>query len=130
MSAISTYLAPLILDHVFNGVALPTFTGLEWSLHTADPGKTGTSEVVGGSYARQALSVGAPFQDASNSDIMTVANDATVVFTDMPGVTVTWVGVWDGSGNFLWRIPQDSPLVVIVGEALSFTAGQLKLTLD
>lgn len=66
------------------------------SLHTADPGTTGTSEVTGGSpaYARKAIAWGA----ASNGVIT-----GSVVFDVPASTTVAFVGVWSAAtgGNFL-----------------------------
>jgi len=60
------------------------------SLHTADPGTTGASEVVGGSYARQSVTWGTA---ASG----TKSNSADLVFQIPAGVTITHVGGWDGT---------------------------------
>lgn len=67
------------------------------SLHTADPGDTGTSEVSGGSpaYARKAITWNAPASGAMDGDAVTF---------DVPGsTTITYAGLWDAStaGNFL-----------------------------
>jgi hypothetical protein len=95
---ISNYLEAKVLDAVFNNISLAITTPYI-SLHTADPGETGASEVTGGSYVRQAGS----FASASGG---TITSDAAVNFTGMPAVTVTHVGVWDsligGANNFLW----------------------------
>ncbi|MFD0902324.1 phage tail fiber protein [Actinomadura sediminis] len=60
------------------------------SLHTADPGSAGTSEVVGGSYARQSVTWGAAASGVKS-------NSADLVFNVPAGTTVTHVGGWDGS---------------------------------
>lgn len=65
------------------------------SLHTADPGTTGTNEVSGGGYARAPLSwVPGPVDGQ-------VTGTATV--TVASGVAVTHVGVWSAAsgGTFL-----------------------------
>lgn len=62
------------------------------SLHTADPGSGGTSEVAGGSpaYGRKAVTWGSPSAGA-------VASSANVVF-DVPGsTTITHLGYWSAS---------------------------------
>lgn len=62
------------------------------SLHTADPGATGTSEVSGGSpaYARKAITWNA----ASGGDL---DNNANPVF-DVPGsTTITHLGFWSAA---------------------------------
>lgn len=66
------------------------------SLHTADPGTTGTSEVTGGSpaYARKAITWGSP-----TSGVIT----GTVTFDVPAATTVAWVGVFSAvsGGTFL-----------------------------
>jgi hypothetical protein len=64
------------------------------SLHTADPGTTGASEVTGGSpaYARKALTWA-----AGTAGDGVVTSSATF---DVPGgVTVTHAGLWSGDAT-------------------------------
>lgn len=63
------------------------------SLHTGDPGTTGANEYAGSGYSRQALSFGA----ASAG----VVNAAAVSFPVAADTTITHIGIWDGSSNFL-----------------------------
>lgn len=75
------------------------------SLHTADPGTTGTSEVTGGSpaYARKALSWAAA---ATGSK----ASNGALTF-DVPGsTTITHLGYWSAStgGTFYGSRPLDA----------------------
>jgi hypothetical protein len=68
------------------------------SLHTANPGDTGASEVSGGSpaYARKAINWNA----ATGGTI----DDSTAPVFDVPaGTTVAYVGLWDATtvGNWL-----------------------------
>lgn len=69
------------------------FQTLVVSLHTGDPGATGANEVTGGSYARQAESFGAASGRA-------LTNGSDIVFTDMPAVTVTYIGFWTAGGTW------------------------------
>jgi hypothetical protein len=66
------------------------------SLHSADPGTTGTSELTGGSpaYARIAATWAAPA-----NGVVT----ATALFNVPSGATVAFVGVWSAltGGTFL-----------------------------
>jgi hypothetical protein len=66
------------------------------SLHTADPGGTGASEVTGGSYARQAIS-----WNAASGASKTIT--ATVVFQIPAGTTITHAGTWSASSGGIWR---------------------------
>lgn len=67
------------------------------SLHTADPGATGTSEVTGGTpaYARKALTWSA----ASG----TTKAAAQVTFDVPAGTTVTHFGLWSASTSGTFR---------------------------
>jgi hypothetical protein len=67
------------------------------SLHSADPGTTGTSELTGGSpaYARKQ----GTFNAASAGD-RTLAADLTF---DVPAATVAWVGCWSASTGGTFR---------------------------
>lgn len=64
------------------------------SLHTADPGTTGTSEVSGGSpaYARKAITWNAA--SGGNLD-----NNANPVFDVPAGTTITHFGLWSASSG-------------------------------
>lgn len=62
------------------------------SLHTADPGGSGSAEVTGGAYTREATSWAAA---ASGS----VSTNADIVF-DVPGsTTITYLGYWSASAS-------------------------------
>lgn len=66
------------------------------SLHSADPGDTGASELSGGSpaYARKAASYGAASGGSK-------ASSAAVTFDVPAGATVAYVGHWDSSSVWL-----------------------------
>jgi len=77
------------------------------SLHTADPGTTGTSEVTGGTpaYARKAITWGSP---ASSS----VAMAATLPTFNVPAATtISYLGYWSAltSGTFYGSRALSSP---------------------
>jgi len=60
------------------------------SLHTAEPDASGSSEVTGGSYTREAISWAA----ASSG---TAASDADIVFDVPTSTTITHLGYWSAS---------------------------------
>src|SRR5580704_13679217 len=67
------------------------------SLHTADPGNTGASEVAGGTYARVQTTwgtVGSPVQDA--------VTGSTVVINVPASTTVTFWGLWTLGSAGVW----------------------------
>jgi len=67
------------------------------SLHSATPGQTGTSEISGGSYARQSITFGSA---SGGSEAST--NSQT--FTNLPVESggIGYFGIWDSatSGNY------------------------------
>lgn len=121
--AISTASRNAILNAVFNNTSYAVATPYV-SLHTADPGITGASEVTGGSYVRQLGSFGAAASGA-------IANDAGVSFTLMPAVTVTHAGIWDAesAGNFIWGGALTASKVVNSGDTFTIPTGDLDVSL-
>jgi hypothetical protein len=65
------------------------------SLHTAEPNASGSSEVTGGTYTREAITWAA----ASGG---TAVSDAEIVFDVPTGVTITHLGYWSAgtAGTF------------------------------
>jgi hypothetical protein len=122
---ISNYAENKLLDAVFNAASFGLAGDPYVSLHTADSGETGASEVAGGSYAR----VQAAFDTAASG---AVSNTAIIDFTGMPAATVTHVGIWDasGAGNFLWGGALAAPKTTGAGDTLRLPAGDLDVTLD
>jgi hypothetical protein len=103
MPGMSTFWANSIINHYLRNQAYTPVATPFLSLHTADPGLTGTNEVTGGSYVRQsiALTAGA----SSHTD-----NSGLISFTAMPAVAapgVVYAGLWDAStvGNFFYGSP-------------------------
>lgn len=98
-----------------------SYTGpavLYMSLHTADPGSSGASELSGGSYTRQQVSFSAPSGG-------TASNAATLSFTGLPAATITHASLWDAltSGNFRQSGALAAPQTVSAGNTLQFAAG-------
>ncbi len=125
--SISNYLELKILDKIFNGVDFTT-APVYVSLHTADPGEAGASEVTGGSYARQQ----APASDWNAAASGAIDNSAAIQFADMPAATVTHVGIFDAlsGGNFLWGGALTASVAVTAGQTFRIAAGNLDVTLD
>lgn len=59
------------------------------SLHTAYPGTTGTNEVTGGGYAKQAITV-----NVSSGGVRALASPASF---SVPAATIRWIGSWNGA---------------------------------
>lgn len=106
-----------MLDHL---ASLADFA----SLHSADPGTTGTNELSGGSpaYARKAITWNAA---AGGS----LDNNANPVFDVPPLTTVSWAGLWTEAtgGTFLGSI--DLTDEAFVGQGLyTLTDADITLT--
>lgn len=128
MAGLGTYGKNKILDAIFNNTSFAVATPY-LSLHQSDPGATGTNEVTGGSYARQAI--GSSFPAASGGAI---SSDVDVNFTAMPDTTandISYVGVWDASsaGNFIWGGALVAAKVTNAGDTLSLAAGDIDASL-
>ena len=123
MAGMSVYVRNKMLDAVFNATAFSVTTPYV-SLHTADPGVTGTGEVTGGSYARKSLSSAASSSGATTSD-------AAVTFTGMPAATVTHFGIWDAvsGGNFLWGGALTASKSPGAGDTVEFPIGDIDASL-
>ena len=101
-------------------------TPLKVALVTANGSDTAAgTEVTGGSYARQSLSVAAASAGATS-------NSADLVFTGMPAATVVGVEVWDSAGApvRLWYGALAVSRTVAAGDELRITAGSLTLALS
>lgn len=120
MATLTTYFADSILD-LFLG-ASDKYIGL----HTSNPTASGDSstEVVGGSYARQ-LTL---HTDAGSG---TTANDRALVYTNMPACVVKYIAVWElvTSGNMLLYLPTPSDITVTAGQTLTISANAIGWTL-
>lgn len=83
------------------------------------------TEVTGGSYARQTVTISASSSGAQS-------NSGDVSFTLMPSCTVTGWALYDSAGTpFRWRYGAlSSSKVVNSGDTFTVLAGDLDLTLD
>lgn len=90
---------------------------------TSDAG--GGTEVVGGSYVRQPVTFNTVTSGATT-------NDADVVFTDMPDVTVTHGALFDAEsgGNMLSHGALSPQQDVVAGSTLTLSAGSISATMD
>ena len=83
------------------------------------------TEVTGGSYAAQSVTIG------SSSSGSTVTNSADVTYTAMPACTVVGVEIWDSAGTpvRLWYGPLTANKTVASGDTFTITAGSLSLAM-
>lgn len=109
-----------ILDKILRNVDFTPSAALYISLHTADPGESGTSEVTGGTYGRQVCTFNAAAAKSS-------ANAGVLNFTLMPIATVTHFGVWSAAsaGTFWWGGVINPNKTTAAGDTLQVAAGAL-----
>jgi len=105
-----------ILDLIFRGATYTYVSADQISLHTADPGDVGTSEVVGGSYGRLQVtwtpSIGAQVATIEDRD-----------FNGLPAGTVSHFGLWTRFGQFVGSGEFPVPITVLNGESIRIPAG-------
>jgi hypothetical protein len=113
------------LDFINGLTSTAPTTPLKVALVTAngDDATTGT-EVTGGGYARQTLTVAAAVSGATS-------NSADLVFTNMPASTVVGVEIWDSAGTpvRLWYGALTASRTVNAGDDFKLVAGALSLSL-
>jgi hypothetical protein len=125
--SISTYLESKLLDLVLTNTTFAAITGVYGSLHTGDPGETGTANPLA-SCARQAIA----FNAAASS---TGCNATGVTWACSATGTVTYLALWDGSdtgtANCLWSgALATGKTVANVGDSVTLASGQLTVTLE
>ena len=98
------------------------------SLHTADPGVSGTSEVSGGAYARQG-----PIAFTETGSEPTVASNSAIL--TFPQATAAWgligfFGIWTAAsgGTFQGAGALTVSAPVNNGDTARFLAGSLTIT--
>ena len=127
MAEFSNFLENALINAVLRNTTYTSPATVYVSLYTSDPtdADTGT-EVSGGSYARTAVTMGAPSNGVST-------NSADVTF---PTATASWgtvshIGIHDAStsGNLLFHTPLDTSKTIDSGDIFKITTGNLSVTL-
>ena len=128
MSEISNYLENALINVTLRNTAYTTPTTVYLALYTSDPtdADTGT-EVSGGDYARQSITMGAPSNGVSVSSADISFPQCTVSWG-----TVAFVGIRDAStaGNLLYHSPLTVSKAIDVGDIFKVAAGSLSVTLS
>ena len=124
--AFSTYGGNLVLDWLLSNASVTRPTAWYVSLHTADPGLTGASEVTTGvdsDYVRKSVTFAAAsaLQKASNAAATWTANAGATTYV------VTHVGIWDAAttGNFLNYGALAVPETVVASGTFNLSIGRL-----
>jgi hypothetical protein len=128
MAELSNFLENKLLDHVLRNVSYTSPTTVYVGLFTADPTDAGTgTEVSGGSYARQILSV-----TTATGGIVTSSADVTFPQATGSWGTISHIGVLDAlsSGNLLMHTPLTTSRLIESGDILKISTGNLTASLD
>lgn len=128
MAEFTNYLENKLLDHVLNNTSYTSPTTTFVGLFTAAPTDTASgTEVSGGSYARQVLSV-------STASDGVVTSDSDITFPQATGNwgTIVAIGVHDAlsSGNLLMYTDLTTSKTIETGDILKISSGSLTVSLD
>lgn len=128
MAEMSNYLENALINATLRNTAYTSPTTVYVGLFTSDPTDAGSgTEVSGGSYARTAVTFGAPSNGAST-------NSAAVEFPQATGDwgTITHIGILDASssGNLLYHTALDTSKVIQTGDIFKIATGNLSVTLS
>ena len=127
MAEMSNYLENAMINAVLRNTSYTSPGTVYVALYTTDPtdADTGT-EVSGGSYARTAVTFGAPSNGVST-------NSASVTFPTATASwgTVSYIGIRDAStsGNLLFHTALDEAKTVGTGDIFTISTGNLSVTL-
>lgn len=128
MAEMSNYLENALINATLRNTSYTSPATVYVGLYTSDPGEGNTgTEVSGGSYARTAVTFGAPANGVST-------NSASVTFPTATGTwgTVTHIGILDAStsGNLLYYTPLDASKSIASGDVFTISTGNLSVTLE
>jgi hypothetical protein len=123
----SNYLENALMNVTLRATSYTAPTTVYVSLWTSDPTDAGSgTEVSGGSYARTAVTFGAP----SNGVTLNSA-DVTFPTATASWGTVGWIGINDAlsSGNLLYHTALDTAKTIDSGDIFKISTGNLSVTL-
>jgi hypothetical protein len=127
MAEISNYLENALINATLRNTSFTSPSVVYLGLYTTDPtdADTGT-EVTGGSYARQAITFGAPSNGVTTNTAAIEFPQATANWG-----TVGWIGIEDAltGGNLLYHSPLDVSKTIATGDIFRIAIGNLSVTL-
>jgi hypothetical protein len=127
MAEMSNFLENALINATLRATTYTSVATVYVSLWTSDPTDAGSgTEVSGGSYARTAVTFGAP----SNGVTLNSA-DVTFPTATASWGTVGWIGINDAatSGNLLYHSPLDTAKTIDSGDIFKISTGNLSVTL-
>ena len=128
MAEMSNFLEDALINATLRNTTYTSVATVYVSLWTSDPTDAGSgTEVSGGSYARTAVTFGAPSNGTS-------LNNADVVFPTATASwgTVGWIGINDAatSGNLLYHTALDLAKTIDSGDIFKIATGNLSVQLS
>jgi hypothetical protein len=128
MSEFSNFLENALINATLRATTYTSPATVYVSLWTSDPTDAGSgTEVSGGSYARTAVTFGAPSNGTS-------LNSADVTFPTATASwgTVGWIGINDAatSGNLLYHTALDLAKTIDSGDIFKIATGNLSVQLS
>ena len=124
----SNFLEDALINATLRNTTYTSVATVYVSLWTSDPTDAGSgTEVSGGSYARTAVTFGAP-----SNGVTTNSADVTFPTATASWGTVGWIGINDAStaGNLLYHSPLDSAKTIDSGDIFKISTGNLSVTLS
>ena len=125
----SNFLENALINATLRNTTYTSVATVYVSLWTSDPTDAGSGtevSTVGTSYARTAVTFGAPSNGVST-------NSADVTFPTATGSfgTVGWIGINDAStaGNLLYHTALDTAKAIDTGDIFKISTGNLSVTL-
>jgi hypothetical protein len=128
MSEFSNFLENALINATLRATTYTSPATVYVSLWTTDPTDAGSgTEVSGGSYARTAVTFGAPSNGATTNSAAVEFPQATASW----GV-VGWIGINDAatSGNLLYHTALDASKTIDIGDIFKIATGNLSVTLS
>ena len=127
MAEMSNFLENALINATLRNTTYTSVATVYVSLWTTDPTDAGSgTEVSGGSYARTAVTFGAPSGGVTT-------NSADVTFPTATGSwgTVGWIGINDAlsGGNLLYHTALDTSKTITSGDIFKISTGNLSVTL-
>lgn len=127
MAAMSNYLENALINATLRNTSYSSPATVYAALFTSDPTDAGTgTEVSGGSYARKAITFGAPSNGAST-------NSGAVEFDQATGNwgTITHFAIFDAltTGNMLYHGALTTSKTIETGDVFKFAAASVTVTL-
>ena len=127
MAEISNYLENAIINATLRNTTYTSPATVYVSLWTSDPTDAGSgTEVSGGSYARTAVTFGAPSNGVSTNSAAVEFPQATASWG-----TIGWIGINDAStsGNLLYHTALDTSKTIDTGDIFKIATSNLSVTL-